>query len=399
MRPSEVLNIWGEFCRKRNVPWQIHRETLLCAAVYGEFLDMLQCAQVIVPRNAFCCLLSGGKADLPAGWKMKRKKEQICIEDGGKQILTADAAKPDDLRFSGEEESTLLCGVYPAEKAYREYLFREYGDYEAGIAEGIGTGFTREDIARLKAHQARCREAVDFLLQLRQEYGLRFVFLAGSVLGAVRHQGFIPWDDDVDIGVPAEEMEKFERTVKEQLPLRLPGEFSFLQSGAGKKYPRMFSKICCGGRCCVDLWPLVPTYCSGPKAQFTWYLEKLVTKVHFWKIGAEVSSMKSLIWIASLFLTDRGAMRLSRWNERKYAGKKAPAYVNLYSVYSRAKETIPRDWLENPAEGQFEGMSVPLVGNTEEYLRQLYGDYLSLPAPWNRGSRHIIRFDPDGQIM
>ena len=196
------------------------------------------------------------------------------------------------------------------------------------------------------------------------------------------------------MGIRIEELERFEEVVKEQLPKRLPKGFTLMQSGPNNPYPRMFSKICYDGRCCIDLWPLVPTYNQGLRAEYLWYFAKLITKVHYEKIGHEVTKFRKPVKILDRFLTDKMVMALARRNERKYAHKQPPAYINLYSIYRRHKETIQRTWLDTEATANFQGLEVPVVGCTEEYLTHMYGNYMAQPAPWNRASRHFARFYP-----
>ena len=295
-----------------------------------------------------------------------------------------------------QDTQNLPCdGIdYPVFAGYREYLTMIFGDYEAGLFDEIGCGLTAEDKEALKAHQARSFEALTFLREISREFGLRFYLLAGSVLGCVRHGGFIPWDDDIDVGIRIDELERFEQIVKEQLPKRLPEGFTLMQSGPNNPYPRMFSKICFDGRCCIDLWPLVPTYRDGFRGKLLWYFGKIITKVHYLKIGHEVTKFRKLSAALGFFLTDRMVMALARYNEKKYVRRNTPSYINLYSIYRRPKETIQRVWLDTEATGNFQGLEVPVVGCTEDYLTHLYGDYMAKPAPWNRASRHFARFYP-----
>lgn len=324
-------------------------------------------------------------------------------------LMTAAAAAPEQSRFCDSltdprsllldpsyfgETETVTCGgrEYPVFSGWKSWLRTVYGDYENGLSDEIGLGMTLQEKQELAAHQEKCKEALAFLQEVSRDFHLRYYLLAGSVLGPVRHGGFIPWDDDVDVGIRIEDLERFEAVVKAELPKRLPRGFALKQSGPGNPYPRVFSKICYEGRCCVDLWPLVPTYVEGWRAKFTWYFAKLITKVHYCKIGQEVIRFRKLVKAMAAVLSDRQIMALARRNERRYAGKNTPAYINLYSIYHRSEETILRRWLDEPATVNFDGLEVPAVGHTEEYLTHLYGDYMAKPAPWKRASYHVERF-------
>lgn len=283
----------------------------------------------------------------------------------------------------------MQCPVF---SGYRDYLAAIYGDYENGLFDEIGCGLTVEEKDALRKHQARCFEALTFVQELSKEFGLRYYLIAGSVLGAVRHGGFIPWDDDIDIGIRVEEIEAFEAVVREHLPQRLPEGFTLEQSGADNPYPRMFSKICYEGRCCIDLWPLIPTYKDGMKAKLLWYFGKVITKVHYQKIGHEVTKYQKIVKLASALLSDKMVMKMARRNERKYMDVKTPCYINLYSIYRRNKETMQRAWLDDEATAIFNGLEVPVVGHTKVYLTHLYGNFMGFPLPWKRVSRHVARF-------
>lgn len=291
---------------------------------------------------------------------------------------------------TGAAERTTLR--YPSFSGHSQYLTQVFGEYEVAFTDPLGCGLTAEEKEALRRHQQRSFEALEFLQALSLEFGLRYYLLAGSVLGAVRHGGFIPWDDDIDVGIRLEDLEAFERVVKEQLPRRLPEGFTLKQSGPNDPYPRMFSKICYQGRCCIDLWPLVPTYTDGLRAKFHWYFAKLITKVHYEKIGHPNSKFGRIAKPMAAVLSDKSVMALARHNEKKYIRRRTPAYINLYSIYRRPKEIILRRWLDTPATASFQGLEVPVVGQTDRYLTHLYGDYQKFPPPWKRASRHVARF-------
>lgn len=356
MNITEILDNWANICGQ--IPWCLHGETLLCAGVLGRFPEELDRAVVAVWSGPV-------PGDLPKG---------LTVENLAQPVETVSVS------CDGRE--------FPAPANWREYLSETYGDYEQGFYDGIGVGLTAEEKRRLKAHQEKCREALAFLQQLSEKHGLRYYLLAGSVLGAVRHGGFIPWDDDIDIGIRTEDQDRFEALVRENLP----PDFTLMQPGPNDPYPRMFSKICHDGRCCIDLWPLVPTDLSGPRAASVWYSSKVFTKLHYSKIGRSVGKFDPIFRPAARLFRDETILKWARHNERKYIGKAPTGYINLYSIYRRQKETIPAAWLDTPATAWFEGLRVPVVGSTEAYLTHLYGDYLRLPAPWKRASRHFERF-------
>ena len=295
--------------------------------------------------------------------------------------------------FGGQEMISLSCedGTerrYPAYSGYRRLLENSYGDYQRGLFDDIGCGLSAADKEELREHQAHCREALAYVQRISCKHNLRYYLLAGSVLGAVRHEGFIPWDDDVDIGIRIEEVDAFEEAILRELP----EGFTLERSAPNHPYPRMFSKICYQGRCCIDFWPLVPTHVDGFKAVYTWYFGKIITKAHYQKIGYKVNAFLKIVKVMDLILNDRQVMWLARRNERRYAGKQTPAYINLYSIYTRQKETILRQWLDTEATAMFEGIEVPIVGCTDAYLTHLYGDYMAFPPRWKRASRHVERF-------
>ena len=56
------------------------------------------------------------------------------------------------------------------------------------------------------------------ILKFIEKEGTEYYMLGGTLLGAVRHKGFIPWDDDIDIGIPRGEYERFLSDIKRELP-------------------------------------------------------------------------------------------------------------------------------------------------------------------------------------
>lgn len=72
-----------------------------------------------------------------------------------------------------------------------------------------------------------------------KEHNLRYYIMAGTMLGAVRHKGFIPWDDDLDIGMPRADYDLLMANAKEWLPK----PYEAVCAENDKEYPLPFAKV------------------------------------------------------------------------------------------------------------------------------------------------------------
>lgn len=75
--------------------------------------------------------------------------------------------------------------------------------------------------------------------EICEENGLRYFVVGGTLIGAVRHRGFIPWDDDIDVSMPLDDFRKFTELARE-----LPGSFALQSEETDPRYPFVFAKLC-----------------------------------------------------------------------------------------------------------------------------------------------------------
>ncbi|MBP5214884.1 MAG: LicD family protein, partial [Bacteroidales bacterium] len=87
--------------------------------------------------------------------------------------------------------------------------------------------------------QLRLLDVLMVIHDVCQQHNLRYYLVDGTLLGAVRHQGFIPWDDDIDIYMPRKDYELLIEHAEEWLPKR----YEFICWERDKKYPFHYGKI------------------------------------------------------------------------------------------------------------------------------------------------------------
>lgn len=91
------------------------------------------------------------------------------------------------------------------------------------------------DGSELRKAQLRMTEMLVFIDKVCTKYNLRYWMDGGTLLGAARHEGFIPWDDDADVCMPIEDFLKFKEILKEE---HLSDEFVLQSIENDKKYLR-----------------------------------------------------------------------------------------------------------------------------------------------------------------
>lgn len=249
--------------------------------------------------------------------------------------------------------------------------------------------------------QAQALKVLKHVASFCDEKGLRYSIAYGTLIGAVRHQGFIPWDDDIDIIMPREDYEKFVALYNDTNYKMIKGDglsnhlhvvVSDPQTIVEFKsqYDSFFYK----GGVWVDIFPmdLVP----DSKAEYMKLRNRIKRACKLQHI-AEISIKRNncLINAASLFihivlfpfrnLLGRRAQKLM-----VSSIKQSDTCANL-SLWYLNYPPIPSKWLETYEELEFEGTRFKVLSNYHEFLTKVYGNYMQLPPEEDRIPRHSYK--------
>lgn len=241
-------------------------------------------------------------------------------------------------------------------------------------------------------------------LKLLQEFievcnkmNLRYFVVGGTLLGAVRHKGFIPWDDDIDIGMPRKDYEIFVESAQKYLSPNV-----FLQSRLSeKKSPFLFSKlrdsnttfIENGIKHCeinhgvyVDIFPI-----DGLNKDKLFKYKKAIFKRKISLLYKSKSKKIGIIKKVFKLIPFSFNFCFKNINQlySKYDFDTSNIVVNYCGAWGD-REIMKKEWIEPLIDLDFEGIKVKAPNNYQEYLTHMYGNYMELPPIEKRVSHHGI---------
>lgn len=257
----------------------------------------------------------------------------------------------------------------------------------------------------LKKLQAKCLEITLVFKDFCEKHGLLFYLCGGGCIGAIRHKGFIPWDDDIDVFMPREDYEKLCRLWAEEMDedkyrLSRSSAESFERSQLTAitdeettfiKERQMDLEVAHGVR--LEVLPLdgCPSGRFKRKMQLFW---GLVYQIY---INQEAPTSKgkllNLIGRAMLFVVPGWKLRyrMAHMAERKmtkYPISDCDYITELCVRYNYMVNEYPKEIFASAVYKEFEGEMLPLPVGYDEYLHMAFGDYMKLPPEEDRVPSH-----------
>jgi lipopolysaccharide cholinephosphotransferase len=260
-------------------------------------------------------------------------------------------------------------------------------------------------------------EILSDFIDLCERHDLTWFGIAGTGIGAKRHQGFIPWDDDIDLAMTRESFDRFVKLAEEEYGDR----YHVLNAWTDSRYPLMttrwikrgtsFIEHAMKGAGCpcgifLDLYVLDPVadgrIAFELQAWEAWFWSKLLilrcmprpylfqtgwkAKL-IWAICGMVHTALKMLHISPAFLRDRCDKVCRRYEKKKtrriaFLPDTSP-YWNIFDV----RKMYPLKKLP------FEGLEVPFPANLEERLTEQYGDYMTMPPVEKRKTHYPYQLE------
>lgn len=262
---------------------------------------------------------------------------------------------------------------------------------------------TQEDKRKIQLLELDILKEVD---KICRRNNIHYSMGYGSLIGTVRHDGFIPWDDDIDICLLRKDYIKFKNKCKKELGSR----FFYQSNDTDPEYFLLYDKIRLNDTLFkeshlssynihhgvyIDIFPIDYLPENRVKQVFqyvcfhffrTGLMSKyLVLKAREGKKKYIAAVLKLFYCLFPLSFLYKKANKIATW----YDNSSHNRIMNFLTPY-RLREIFSAKLYEEFTDHKFEDMTVAMVKDYDLFLKQIYGDYMKLPPPEKRNTRHTL---------
>ncbi len=237
-----------------------------------------------------------------------------------------------------------------------------------------------------------------------RKYSLKYYLCGGCLIGAIRHQGFIPWDDDIDVFMPREDYERLAeiwnvKADKRFLYCRTDMEHIYHDAGASIRDVNtteinkhsINDDICHG--IALEIMPIDGCPKSKIKRFFQLYNAFIFNLFNVQRLPQNKGRIFKVLAKVILSIIKSPKIRYKKWKKAegrmsKYKWKDCEEVTELIGSIKGMLIKHPKEDFENIEYKKFEGYNIPVMKGYDNYLRKIWGDYMELPPEEKRVAKH-----------
>ena len=247
---------------------------------------------------------------------------------------------------------------------------------------------------------------IDKIDKLCQENNIIYYLNGGNAVGAIRHNGFIPWDDDFDIMMNTANYRKFIDLCRKELDPKIwyvqeawvdwPGCFTKIRlkdtyfedvgewEGISKDNRGIF----------IDIFEIVNAPSSKFKRRIQYIAAKMLNAHSLLKKGYETNSrIKKIAIYLSKAMNNQVIFNIIKNEVYKYSNKNTDTVANFYGMSRFHNSFYKKNVFEIPYYHTYENLLLPLPTDYHEYLTQAFGDYMQLPPIEKQKPAHSLKVE------